>query len=85
MSDYALRLALVLPLLLLALGGVLVAAKRGLIRLPGASVGPAALVIVQVASLGPGSRLAVAEFGGRRLLIAVGRGGTVLLDRGETA
>jgi len=83
-SDYALRLGVVLPLLLLLLGGVLVAAKRGLIRLPGMVQGDAPLALVQVVALGPGSKLAVADFAGKRLLIGVGRDGIRLLDRSDT-
>ncbi len=84
MSEYAQRLGLVLPLVLLALGGVLVAAKRGLIRLPGVVAGEAPLKLVQVVALGPGTKLAVAEFDGRRLLIGVGREGVRLLDPGAS-
>lgn len=80
MSDYALRLGVALPVLLLLLGGVLVAAKRGLIRLPGVVAGDAPLRLVQVVALGPSSKLAVADYGGRRLLIGVGRDGIRLLD-----
>lgn len=83
MSDHALRLAIVLPLLLLLLGGVLVAARRGLIRLPGAQVGEAPLRLVQVVALGPGTKLAVADFAGRSLLLGIGREGIRLLDRAE--
>ncbi len=73
------RLALALPLLLLALGGVLVAARRGLIRLPGAVVGVAPLKIVQLANLGPGARLAVVEFEGRSLLLSISKTGVTSL------
>ncbi len=79
MSDYLLRLGFVLPLLMLALGGVLIAAQRGLIRLPGVTAGEASLKLVQVVALGPGAKLAVADFGGERLLIGVGRDGVRLL------
>jgi flagellar protein FliO/FliZ len=78
-TDYVLRLGLVLPLLLLALGGLLLAARRGLIRLPGVATGEAPLKLVQVVALGPGTKLAVAEFGGERLLIGIGRDGVRLL------
>ncbi len=79
MSEHALRLAVVLPVLLLVLGGVLVAAKRGLIRLPGVGTGEQSLQVVQVHALGPGVRLAVLDFDGRRLLVGVGRDGVRLL------
>ena len=82
MTDYVLRLAVVLPLLLLGLGAVLFAAKRGLIRLPGVATCEAPLKVVQVVNLGPGAKLAVAEFGGKRLLIGVGRDGVRLLRTG---
>ena len=80
MTDAAVRLVLVLPLLLLGLGGVLVAARRGLIRLPGAVIGTPPLRLVQVVALGPGARLAVAEFDGARLLLGVGKDGVRLLS-----
>lgn len=83
MSDYVLRLGLVLPLLLLGLGALLLAAKRGLIRLPGVATGDAPLKLVQVVALGSGAKLAVAEFGGERLLIGVGREGVRLLRTGR--
>jgi len=79
--EPAVRLAVALPLLLLLLGGLLLAAKRGLIRLPGATLGTAPLRIVQVATLGPGARLAVVEFDGERLLLGVARDGITRLVR----
>lgn len=79
MSDALVRLAVVLPLLMIALGGVLWAVKRGLIRLPGATIGLAPLKIVQVVILGPGARLAVVEFAGARLLLGVSRDGITRL------
>ncbi|TRW14091.1 flagellar biosynthetic protein FliO [Glacieibacterium frigidum] len=81
MTDAAWRLAWVLPAILMLLGGVLVAARRGLIRLPGASVGAPPLKVVQVVALTPVSRLVVAEFGGETLLIGAGREGLRLLVR----
>ena len=81
MTEAAWRLALVLPLILILLGGVLYAAKRGLIRLPGTTVGPLPLRLVQVVAVTPGTRLAVAEFGGATLLIGVGRDGVRVLAR----
>ena len=75
MTGAALRLAMALPILLLVLAGVLVAARRGLIRLPGANVGALPLRLIQVVALGPGSKLAVAEFGGETLLLGVGKDG----------
>ncbi len=80
MTAAALRLALVLPLLLLALGGLLVAARRGLIRLPGTSIGAPPLRLVQVVALGAGAKLAVAEFAGATVLLGVGREGITLLS-----
>lgn len=82
MIEPAWRLAVALPLILLLLGGVLVAARRGLIRLPGASVGAPPLKVVQVVALTPVSKLVVAEFAGETLLIGAGREGLRLLVRG---
>ena len=81
MNEPLARLAVALPLLLLLLGAVLWAAKRGLIRLPGATVGAPPIKLVQVVALAPGAKLAVAEFGGVRLLIGVGRDGVRVLAR----
>lgn len=81
MTEAAWRLAIVLPAVLLLLGGILVAARRGLIRLPGATVGPPPLRVVQVATLTPVSKIVVAEFGGETLLIGVARGGISVLAR----
>ncbi|WP_416908954.1 MAG: flagellar biosynthetic protein FliO [Polymorphobacter sp.] len=39
--------------------------------------------VVQTVPLGPGSRLLVVEFGGRRLLIGQARGGLLRLDASE--
>ncbi len=41
--------------------------------------------IVQLLPLGPGSRLLVVEFGGRRLLLGQARGGLVRLAEAELA
>ena len=81
MTDAAWRLALVLPLILLGLGGVLIAARRGLIRLPGATIGKPPLNIVQLVALAPHAKLAVVEFGGERLLIGASRDAVTLLAR----
>ena len=83
MGDYVSRLAVVLPLMLMLLGGLYHAAKRGWIRAPGLATGTGAAAIRVVTSVGvaPGSRLVVVEFDGRRLLLAATRSGTVLLDR----
>jgi flagellar biogenesis protein FliO len=79
-----------LPLVLLLAGGVLYAAKRGWLRLPGMAMTVAAprgcdvLRVVQSLGVGPGVRLVVVEFDGRPLLLAVHRGGVAALsgDRG---
>lgn len=81
MIEPAWRLAIALPAILLLLGGVLLAARRGLIKLPGTTLGAPPLRIVQVASLAPHARLAVVEFGGEQLLIGAGRDGLRLLAR----
>lgn len=81
--DYLERLGVALPLVLTLLGGSYYAVRRGWLRLPGAVVpgAPATAVrLVQAAGLGPGARLVVVEFDGRRLLLAAHRGGVSLID-----
>ncbi|MGQ5700675.1 flagellar biosynthetic protein FliO [Sandaracinobacteroides sp. A072] len=91
-SDYLLRLAVALPLVLLLAAITLLAAKRG--WLPFAAPGPgkpwlagreqAMLEIRQVTALGPGARIAHVRFGGRDLLLGVSGQGVVRLAADDT-
>lgn len=85
-GDYLSRLTVALPLIVALMTGLWYAAKRGWIKPPGIAVGePAALRPVATLSLGPGSRLIVIEFDGRRMLIAASRNGITLLGGGPGA
>ena len=80
------RLAVALPLVLLALAAGFVALKRGWLRLPSA-VAVEGSRLRQVASLGlaPGVRLVLVEFDERRVLLAMSRSGVAVLDGAERA
>ncbi|QYE34425.1 flagellar biosynthetic protein FliO [Polymorphobacter sp. PAMC 29334] len=78
-TDYLTRLAVALPLVIAVLAGLWYAAKRGWIQPPGIAPSPLLRPIATL-GLGPGSRLVVIEFDGRRLLIAASRSGVTLLD-----
>ncbi len=77
--DYLTRLAVALPLIIALLAALWYAAKRGWIRPPGIVASPLLRPLATL-GLGPGSRLVVIEFDGRRLLIAASRSGVTLLD-----
>lgn len=84
-GEYLSRLGVALPLVLVLLGVAYYAAKRGwlpMLRLPGEKLpgSPPALRLVQTVGLGPGARLLVVEFDGRRLLLATHRGGISRVD-----
>ncbi|MCG2841956.1 flagellar biosynthetic protein FliO [Sandaracinobacter sp. RS1-74] len=88
LGEFAMRLAVALPLVCLAAVAALLAVKRGWIRLPAFAGGfpsarlPAAaeaLEIQAVKSLSPTARLAVVRFHGRLLLIGVSGHGISLL------
>lgn len=78
-ADYLTRLAVALPLVLLVMAGLWYAAKRGWIQPPGIA-SSSLLRPIATLGLGPGARLIVVEFDGRRLLIAASRAGVSLLD-----
>jgi len=83
MIAYLWRLAVALPLVVALLVGAWYAAKRGWVRVPGAATGTPAARLVMTLFLGPGARLAVVDFAGRRLLLAVSRSGTSLLHAAD--
>ncbi|WP_332817013.1 flagellar biosynthetic protein FliO [Sphingopyxis sp.] len=85
MFEYILRLLILLPLIGGMAWGSLWLWKRVQMGVPltGAKR-PRAVEMVDVLPLGPGSKLAVVEFGGQQILIAVSRGGiTRLADNSE--
>ncbi len=84
-GEYLSRLGVALPLVLALLGAAYYAAKRGwlsVLKLPGAALPglPPVLRLVQTIGLGPGARLVVVEFDGRRLLLASHKGGISRID-----
>lgn len=82
MGDYLLRLLVALPLVIALIVGVLLAVKRGWLRLPataGGGVRSGPVRLVGRCALGPGASLAVVRFDGRDLLLGVSSSGSVLL------
>lgn len=80
MFDYILRLVLLLPLVGGLAWGSLWLWKR--VQMGGPLTGPKtarAVEMVGVLPLGPGTKLAVVEFAGQRILLAVARGGVTRL------
>jgi hypothetical protein len=64
----------------LTLGGLIEALRR---RTPGWSLPARHAAVVQSLPLGPGSRLLVVEFGGRKLLVGQSRAGLSLLGEAQ--
>jgi flagellar protein FliO/FliZ len=86
LGPYLLRLAVVLPLLCLAIVAALWLARRhlGPGLTAGAGAGPgAAPRVAGWTALGPGLRLATIDFADRRLLVGVTRAGLTLLAQAE--
>ena len=79
---YLLKLALLLPLVCGLLFACLWAWRKLESRLPGTS-GERMIAVKETMMVSPGLRLAVVEFEGRKLLVAVGRGGVTLIDKVE--
>lgn len=86
MFEYILRLLILLPLIGGMAWGSLWLWKRVQMGMPlvGGAAKARAVEMVDVLPLGPGSKLAVVEFAGQRILIAVSRNGiTRLADNSE--
>lgn len=86
MLEYILRLALLLPMIGGLAWGSLWLWKRVQMGVPltGGAKQPRPVELVGVLPLGPGSKLAVVEFAGQQILVAVSRGGiTRLADNSE--
>jgi flagellar protein FliO/FliZ len=81
MWAYVLKLVVLLPLVCGLMVGCLFLWRKLETRMPGA---PATrmLRVAETMMVSPGTRLAVLEFEGRKLLVAVGRGGVTLIDKG---
>lgn len=82
MWAYILKLLVLLPLVCGLLIGCLYAWRRLESRLPGQ---PATrlLQVKETMMVSPGNRLAVLDFEGRRLLVAVSRTGVTLIDKAD--
>lgn len=82
MWSYILKLLVLLPLVCGLLIGCLYAWRRLEARLPGQ---PATrmLQVKETMMVSPGNRLAVLDFEGRRLLVAVSRTGVTLIDKSD--
>jgi flagellar biogenesis protein FliO len=86
LGEFALRLAVALPLVCLAAAASLWAVRRGWLRLPGGTLRvPAAtaatLDVVAVRHLSPAARVAVVRFAGQDLLLGVSAQSVRLLAR----
>ena len=79
MSEYLLRLAVLLPLVCGLIVGGLWLARRLQERGPKFARRQRMLRVEEVLSLTPGTRLAVVGFGGERILIALGKNGVTPL------
>lgn len=81
MLEYFLRLLILLPLVGGLAWGSLWLWKRVQMGVPlvGGVARDRAVEMVDVLPLGPGSKLAVVEFAGQRILLAVSRGGITRL------
>ena len=82
MWPYILKLVVLLPLVCGLMVGCLYLWRRLEARMPGQ---PATrmLRVAETMMVSPGTRIAVLEFEGRKLLVSVGRNGVTLLDRGD--
>lgn len=82
MGWYLVKLALMLPLLALAIWGCLYLAKRMQDRL-GSDRQTRAVRLVETSMLAPGIRMAVVEFHGREILVASTRNGLTRLAEAD--
>lgn len=84
--DYLLRLALLLPLVGALAWGSLWLWKRLQIGMPVAQTRDQLIRIAELRPIGAGTKLAVVEFGGKQVLVAISRTGVTSLaidDGGE--
>lgn len=82
MWSYILKLVVLLPLVCGLLIGSLYLWRKLEGRLPG-NQGERMLKVKETMMVSAGTRIAVIEFEGRRLLVSVGRGGVTLIDKAE--
>jgi flagellar protein FliO/FliZ len=81
-TEYIIKLVIMLPLVCGLMIGCLYAWRRLESRLPGQPANRM-LAIKETMMVSTGTRLAVLEFEGRKLLVAVSRTGVTLIDRIE--
>ena len=79
MLWYILKLLVLLPLIALLAWGSLKFAQKLQARIAAATPGSRTVRIVETVMLSPGQRLAVIEFRGREILVAVSRAGLTRL------
>ena len=80
MWSYVLKLVILLPLVCGLMVGSLYLWRRLETRMPG-KPSTRMIAVRETMMISPGLRLAVLDFEGRRLLVAVGRGGVTLVDK----
>jgi flagellar protein FliO/FliZ len=82
MWSYILKLVVLLPLVCGLLIGCLYLWRKLESRMPG-NTGERLLKVRETMMISTGTRLAVLEFEGKKLLVSVGRGGVTLIDKSE--
>ena len=82
MWSYILKLVVLLPLVCGLLIGCLYLWRKLESRMPG-NTGERMLKVRETMMISTGTRLAVLEFEGTKLLVSVGRGGVTLIDKSE--
>ncbi len=82
MWSYILKLVVLLPLVCGLLIGCLYLWRKLESRMPG-NTGERMLKVRETMMISTGTRLAVVEFEGKKLLVSVGRGGVTLIDKSE--
>ncbi|MBB5697365.1 flagellar biosynthetic protein FliO [Sphingomonas yantingensis] len=82
MWSYILKLVVLLPLVCGLLIGCLYLWRRLEARMPG-NQGERMLKVRETMMVSTGTKLAVLEFEGRRLLVSVSRAGVTLIDKAE--
>jgi flagellar protein FliO/FliZ len=82
MWSYILKLVVLLPLVCGLLIGCLYLWRKLESRMPG-NTGERMLKVRETMMISTGTRLAVLEFEGKKLLVSVGRGGVTLIDKSD--
>ena len=82
MWSYILKLVVLLPLVCGLLIGCLYLWRKLEPRMPG-NTGERMLKVRETMMISTGTRLAVVEFEGKKLLVSVGRGGVTLIDKSD--